>query len=114
MKVYRYQMTDELIYEYSMGPNPIKLMEWNLRNIRVSTRSNILDFGSGKGLTSVYLGNELSANVIAFDKDAAPSRARQTMQACKPDVLSKKRFPRQAQASRRAGPAGAGSPPAIH
>ena len=83
----RYKITDELIYENSMGPNPIKLMEWNFRNFKVPTRSNILDLGSGKGLTSVYLANEFSANVIAFDKDVAPSIALKTMMACKPDVL---------------------------
>ena len=50
----KYEITENRIYENSMGPNPIKLLQWNLDGILVPSGSMILDLGSGKGLTSVY------------------------------------------------------------
>ena len=63
----KYQITDELIYANSMGPNPIKLLTWNLQGVTVLPKNRILDLGSGKALTSVYLANEFDADVIAYD-----------------------------------------------
>jgi cyclopropane fatty-acyl-phospholipid synthase-like methyltransferase len=83
----KYEITDKLIYENSMGPNPIKLLKWNLEDIAVRPGSRILDLGSGKGLSAVYLANEYDADVIAYDKDVSPSVALETMLACKPERL---------------------------
>jgi SAM-dependent methyltransferase len=80
----KYAITENQIYENSMGPNPIKLLQWNLDGILVPSGSLILDLGSGKGLTSVYLANELDADVIAYDKDIAPEKALETMLKCTP------------------------------
>ena len=75
---------EEVIYSNNMGPNPIKLLQWNLQNLMVPPGSKILDLGSGKGLTAVYLANELDADVIAYDKDITPDEALETMMKCQP------------------------------
>ena len=58
----KYKITDELIYSNSMGPNPIKLLKWNLSGLTIPAGSKVLDLGCGTGLTSVFLANE-------YDKD---------------------------------------------
>lgn len=80
----KYEITEELIYTNSMGPNPIKLLNWNLQGLSISPGSKILDLGSGMGLTSVYLANEFDSDVIAYDKDVPPDTALETMLKCKP------------------------------
>lgn len=79
-----YKIDEGLIYSNSMGPNPIKLLQWNLQNLMVPPGSKILDLGSGKGLTAVYLANELDTDVIAYDKDIPPDEALETMRKCQP------------------------------
>lgn len=80
----RYKITEELIYSNSMGPNPIKLLKWNLENFTIFPGSKILDLGSGKGLTSVYLANEFESDVIAYDKEVSPDTVLETMLKCEP------------------------------
>jgi len=80
----KYKITDELIRQNNMGPDPIRLLEWNLQGITIPSGSKILDLGSGKGLTAVYLANEFDADVIALDKDVPPDDALETMLQCAP------------------------------
>ena len=69
-----FEITDDLIYAHSMGPNPIKLLKWNLQDLTVPVGCKILDLGSGTGLTAVYLANEFEAEVMAVDRDVPPRR----------------------------------------
>lgn len=78
-----HKITQELITQNSMGPNPIRLLRWNLEGVDIPAGSRILDLGSGKGLTSILLANDYQAEVIPFDKDIEPSRALGAMRACK-------------------------------
>lgn len=75
----KYNIDAEVIYANSMGPNPRKLLHWNLQNLMMPPGSKILDLGSGKSLTAVYLANGLDCDVIAYDKDLSPDEALETM-----------------------------------
>lgn len=79
-----YDITDELIYANSMGPNPLKLLRWNLAGVKVPAGSKVLDLGSGMGLTAVSLANEFDADVIAYDLDVSAEDALATMLRCNP------------------------------
>lgn len=83
-KTMRHEIPEHIIYANCMGPNPIKLLEWNLENLNIPSGSKILDLGSGLGLTSVYLANKFDAEVIALDKGVSPDKVLATMQQCKP------------------------------
>jgi cyclopropane fatty-acyl-phospholipid synthase-like methyltransferase len=50
-----------------MGPNPIRLLERLLDVMPIERGSRVLDLGSGRGATSVYLARELACEVVAVD-----------------------------------------------
>jgi SAM-dependent methyltransferase len=50
-----------------MGPNPLWLLEDLLRDVLVRPGAKVLDLGSGRGATSVFLALELEAEVWAVD-----------------------------------------------
>lgn len=83
----QYSISQELINQNSMGPNPIRLLRWNLEGIEIKAGSRILDLGSGKGLSAVYLANQYQADVIALDLDIDPDQALQAMRACQPERI---------------------------
>lgn len=48
-----------------MGPNPLWLLGDLLRDVSVPPGSRVLDLGSGRAATSVFLANELGVEVCA-------------------------------------------------
>ncbi len=50
-----------------MGPNPIKLEEELLKNVKINKGEVVCDLGSGNGLTSVFLAKEFGVKVYATD-----------------------------------------------
>src|SRR3546814_12738076 len=48
-----------------MGPNPLWLLEDLLRDMSILPGSRVLDLGSGRGATSVFLAKELGVEVWA-------------------------------------------------
>ena len=50
-----------------MGPNTIKLTEELMLNNEIAKGSNVLDLGSGMGVSSVFLANEYGFSVTACD-----------------------------------------------
>ncbi len=83
----QYIITKKMINQNRMGPDPIKLLKWNLAEVDIFPGSTILDLGSGKGLTSVYLANEFDSNVMAYDKGIHPNDSRKTMRKCNPQKM---------------------------
>ncbi|MYV41519.1 methyltransferase domain-containing protein [Streptomyces sp. SID1328] len=64
------------LLDLDMGPNPLWLLEDLAQNLELRPGMRILDLGSGRGATSVFLAREYGAQVIAADwwiasKDAA-------------------------------------------
>ena len=81
-------ITKKMIKQNRMGPDPIKLLNWNLEEVDIFPGSTILDLGSGKGLTSVYLANEFDSEVIAYDKGIHPNESLKTMRKCNPKKIA--------------------------
>ncbi|MFI8520821.1 SAM-dependent methyltransferase [Streptomyces sp. NPDC085481] len=50
-----------------MGPNPLWLLEDLVRNLELRPGMRVLDLGSGKGATSVFLAREYGVDVVAAD-----------------------------------------------
>lgn len=50
-----------------MGPNPLWLLEDLARDLDLRPGMRVLDLGSGKGATSVFLAREFGADVVAAD-----------------------------------------------
>jgi SAM-dependent methyltransferase len=50
-----------------MGPNPLWLLEGLARDLDLRSGMRVLDLGSGKGATSVFLAREYGARVVAAD-----------------------------------------------
>ncbi|MEJ8653541.1 methyltransferase domain-containing protein [Streptomyces sp. MS1.AVA.3] len=63
------------LLDLDMGPNPLWLLEDLTRNLDLRPGMRILDLGSGKGATSVFLAREYGAQVIAADWWIAPGDA---------------------------------------
>ena len=82
-----FSISQELINQNSMGPNPIRLLQWNLEGIEIKSGARILDLGAGKGLSAVYLANQYQAEVIAIDRDIDPDQALAAMLACQAEKL---------------------------
>ncbi len=62
-----------LVREKSMGPNPIKLEEELLADLRIPQGATVMDLGSGQGLTSVFLVKEYGFRVFAVDLWSNPT-----------------------------------------
>ncbi|MEE1927168.1 methyltransferase domain-containing protein [Streptomyces sp. TRM 70351] len=58
-----------------MGPNPLWLLEDLAQNLDLRPGMRILDLGSGKGATSVFLAREYGVQVVAADLWIAPGEA---------------------------------------
>ncbi|MFI6951465.1 SAM-dependent methyltransferase [Streptomyces sp. NPDC050422] len=58
-----------------MGPNPLWLLEDLARDLDLCPGMRILDLGSGKGATSVFLAREYGVQVVAADLWVAPEEA---------------------------------------
>lgn len=58
-----------------MGPNPLWLLEDLGRNLDLRPGARVLDLGSGKGATSVFLAREYGVQVVAADWWIAPEEA---------------------------------------
>ncbi len=50
-----------------MGPNPLWLLEDLVRDLDLRPGTRVLDLGSGKGATSVFLAREFGVDVVAAD-----------------------------------------------
>ncbi|MFI8281429.1 DUF5819 family protein [Streptomyces sp. NPDC085929] len=50
-----------------MGPNPLWLLEDLVRDLDLRPGMRVLDLGSGKGATSVFLAREFGVDVVAAD-----------------------------------------------
>ena len=79
-----FNLSEELIRKYNMGPDPIRLLKWNLEGISFDQEDTILDLGSGHGLTAVYLASVYGCSVYALDKWISADAARAAMTECSP------------------------------
>ncbi|MGP3638117.1 SAM-dependent methyltransferase [Streptomyces sp. 24-1644] len=59
----------------AMGPNPLWMLEDLAQDLDLRPGMRILDLGSGKGATSVFLAREYGARVVAADLWIAPEDA---------------------------------------
>ncbi len=59
----------------SMGPNPLWMLEDLAQDLDLRPGMRILDLGSGKGATSVFLAREYGARIVAADLWIAPEDA---------------------------------------
>ncbi|MFD3333825.1 SAM-dependent methyltransferase [Streptomyces sp. NPDC058700] len=59
----------------AMGPNPLWMLEDLAQDLDLRPGMRILDLGSGKGATSVFLAREYGARVVAADLWIAPEEA---------------------------------------
>jgi SAM-dependent methyltransferase len=55
------------MFDNSMGPNPLWLVEWLTRDMQLSRDMVVLDMGCGKALTSIFLAKEYGCTVFAND-----------------------------------------------
>lgn len=58
---------EQLIREYMMGPNCIKILAELMNHIELRSGMKVLDLGCGMGLTSIYLAQEFGVRVFAAD-----------------------------------------------
>ncbi|WP_336053348.1 SAM-dependent methyltransferase [Streptomyces sp. CA2R101] len=63
------------LLDLDMGPNPLWLLEDLAQNLDLRPGMRVLDLGSGKGATSVFLAREYGAEVVAADWWIAPEDA---------------------------------------
>lgn len=57
------------IFDNQMGPNPLWLTEFLIEAFDLKPGMRVLDLGSGKGMTSVFLAREFGVQVYAVDFD---------------------------------------------
>ncbi|WP_093694983.1 cyclopropane-fatty-acyl-phospholipid synthase family protein [Streptomyces sp. 2231.1] len=55
------------LVDLDMGPNPLWLLEDLARDLELRPGMRVLDLGSGKGATSVFLAREYGVDVVAAD-----------------------------------------------
>ena len=60
------------MFDNSMGPNPLWLVEWLSRGMRFSSDMVVLDMGCGKAITSIFLAKEFGGTVFANDLWISP------------------------------------------
>ncbi len=83
------------MFDNSMGPNPLWLIEWLTREMAISKENVVLDMGCGKAITSIFLAKEFDCSVFANDLWIAPE---ENLSRIKEQRLSQKIFPIQAEA----------------
>jgi SAM-dependent methyltransferase len=69
------QYDAEWLLAADMGPNPLWLLEALARELDLRPGMRVLDLGSGKGATSVFLAKEYGVNVWAADLWIDPTTA---------------------------------------
>ncbi|MCL2285524.1 MAG: methyltransferase domain-containing protein [Firmicutes bacterium] len=57
------------IHDNQMGPHPLWMTEFLAQSMDLKPGMRVLDLGSGKGMTSVFLANEFNVRVCAVDFD---------------------------------------------
>ncbi len=60
------------MFDNSMGPNPLWLVEWLSREMQFSPDMVVLDMGCGKAITSIFLAQEFGCTVFANDLWISP------------------------------------------
>ncbi|MGY5138963.1 SAM-dependent methyltransferase [Streptomyces nigrescens] len=65
------------LLDLGMGPNPLWLLEDLAHDLDLRPGMRVLDLGSGKGATSVFLAREYGVDVVAADLWIAPEQAAQ-------------------------------------
>ncbi|WP_433544316.1 SAM-dependent methyltransferase (plasmid) [Streptomyces sp. CA-294286] len=63
------------LLDLDMGPNPLWLLEDLSHDLELRPGMRVLDLGSGKGATSVFLAREYGVEVVAADLWIAPEQA---------------------------------------
>jgi SAM-dependent methyltransferase len=63
------------LLDLDMGPNPLWLLEDLARDLDLRPGMQVLDLGSGKGATSVFLAREYGVQVVAADWWIGPDEA---------------------------------------
>lgn len=63
------------LLDLDMGPNPLWLLEDLAGDLELRPGMRVLDLGSGKGATSVFLAREFGVEVVAADLWIAPEEA---------------------------------------
>ncbi|MBT2415088.1 methyltransferase domain-containing protein [Streptomyces sp. ISL-12] len=63
------------LLDLDMGPNPLWLLEDLAHDLDLRPGMRVLDLGSGKGATSVFLAREYGVEVVAADLWIAPEQA---------------------------------------
>lgn len=63
------------LLDLDMGPNPLWLLEDLARDLALQPGMRVLDLGSGRGATSVFLAREFGVEVVAADLWVDPAQA---------------------------------------
>ena len=78
----RYPLTSKYdptwLLALDMGPNPLWLLEDLAQNLTLKPGMRVLDLGSGRGATSVFLAREFGVDVVAADLWVDPATAAET------------------------------------
>jgi len=69
------------LLDLDMGPNPLWLLEDLARDLDLRPGMRVLDLGSGKGATSVFLAREYGVQVVAADLWIGPDEASAVFEA---------------------------------
>jgi SAM-dependent methyltransferase len=69
------------LVESDMGPHPLWLLEDLAKDLELKRGMKVLDLGSGKGATSVFLAREFGVRVWAADLWVSPDEAAATFEA---------------------------------
>jgi SAM-dependent methyltransferase len=83
------------MFDNSMGPNPLWLVEWLTRDMSISKDMIVLDMGCGKALTSIFLAKEFGCTVFANDLWISPD---ENLVRINEQSLQHKVFPVRAEA----------------
>ncbi|HSW57966.1 MAG TPA: methyltransferase domain-containing protein [Dehalococcoidales bacterium] len=83
------------MFDNSMGPNPLWLIEWLTRDMKITEDMVVLDMGCGKAITSLFLAQEFGCTVFANDLWISPE---ENLKRIAEYRLNQKVFPIQAEA----------------
>ncbi len=83
------------MFDNSMGPSPLWLLESLVRDMNITKDMVVLDMGCGKALTSIFLAKEFGCTVFANDLWIDPD---ENLKRIKEHSLQSKVFPIHAEA----------------